>query len=121
MVFRGKDALECNDVRMRKFLEMLEFSDGIGSHPFFILLLNLNLLDGDQGLWVISKVTKVDVGIGTFTKLLACSLSNEEPRLPCEGAGSTFYVFTFFFLVHLLCQITSHAIPWRRCIGFQAV
>ena len=57
---------------------MLELSDGIRGHAFFILLLNFNLFDGNQGFGVISKVTKKDIGIGTFTELFACFLSNDK-------------------------------------------
>src|SRR5277367_5879004 len=74
LVSGGKDALQRNDIGMLKFLEMLEFPNGIRSHAFFILLLNFDLLDGNQGLGIIPKVTKIDIGIGTFTELLPCFL-----------------------------------------------
>lgn len=50
---------------------MLELADGIGGYAFGVFLLDLDLLDGDEGGWVRAQVTEVDDSVGTLTQLLA--------------------------------------------------
>lgn len=51
---------------------MLQLADGIGGETFGVFLLLLDFLYGDKLRRVGAGVAKVDDGICTFTKLLAC-------------------------------------------------
>ena len=87
---------------------MLEVPDGIRGHAFFILLLNFDLLDGDQGLGIIPKVAKIDIGIGTFTELLACFLL--KFNLKC-GETCVLPLIYLCFSSSFICSARSRPMP----------
>ena len=50
---------------------MFQFADCVRGHPFCIFFLDLDLLNCDELGRVGAQMAKVDVGIGTFSELLA--------------------------------------------------
>ncbi|KAI9158770.1 Aspartate kinase FUB3 [Paramyrothecium foliicola] len=81
LVLGGEDAEQGDDVGVAQLLEVLELAHGVGRHALGVLLLNLDLLDGDERRRLGAQVAEEDDGVGTLTELLACT------RRPPKGVS----------------------------------
>lgn len=81
---------------MVEFLEMLQFTNRVGSHALCVLLLDLDLLDGDERRRLRAQMAQEDDGVGTLSEFLALG------------------VLALLLLVHLLGEIERRGERERR-------
>lgn len=112
LILRGENGQKRDDVGVGQLAEVFQFAHGVGCEALGVLFLLLDLLDSDELGRVGADVAEIDNGIGTFTKLLACSQLTQISEFAENSKSSrkhrgrrTLDVFLPLLKVHLLSKI----------------